>query len=781
MDNREGIQPESMKQPGNAAANGKPSDAIQEGAPPLPAQVPGPEFDQPEPEPGFFSSTNIVLLGLMAALAVFLFSKFNIEEMFNIVKAVLGLSFVIFIHELGHFLAAKSCNVNVTTFSIGFGPPIPGCWFRWGETTYKLAVLPLGGYVQMVGQVDGDEAADDDDDPRSYRRKTVAQRMLIISAGVIMNAILAVFCFIAVYMVWGREHPAAIISIEDSGGPVYRLRVPTGARILKIGNVDNPTFTDLRYTVIFSGQGDKIPFVYQLPGQEPVEIVLESRKDKNELIRAIGILSPNKLQLRSKRDSQEGPYEPGSPAAAAKFEPGDVIVAMTDPHDPKQAKDFRPDLISELPDDPNFPGKGQRDYFEFTRRLRLLADKDIVVRVKRGADDKAEFVNVPVATAYRIDFGARMQMGPIMVVCNGSPADKIVQAPDAEKKLEGDLIEAVTVKDVDGKEIVFKDKDLDPERLPIQLRKWSAGLDSKAERWVTLKLRRHVEPPGNQFKTVTEKLKWDNTRRFDRVAALSMNAPMAIPELGIAYQIKTVVEEPTRDDSPLKKGDVIKKVRMDFEGFKEDSKGSWGAEDIGEGQWASYSSLFTLDTRTIKKLVVKVERSDDKGEKTTSELEIPINIDKTWPLEERGWLLAGDTRRAKADTPWEAVEMGFTDTYHRMLEVFYTIRGIIRRDISPKVMGGPVTIAVGAYRFAGVDFGEFIFFLGVISINLAVVNFLPIPVLDGGHMVFLIYEKLRGKPASESVRIWATYAGLAVILCLMFFVLYLDINRFFLG
>ena len=85
------------------------------------------------------------------------------------------------------------------------------------------------------------------------------------------------------------------------------------------------------------------------------------------------------------------------------------------------------------------------------------------------------------------------------------------------------------------------------------------------------------------------------------------------------------------------------------------------------------------------------------------------------------------------------------------------------------------------YFFAGLDFGEFIFFLGLISINLAVVNFLPIPVLDGGHMAFLIYEKIRGKPASEGVRIWATYAGLVLILCLMFFVFYLDFNRFFLG
>jgi regulator of sigma E protease len=58
-----------------------------------------------------------------------------------------------------------------------------------------------------------------------------------------------------------------------------------------------------------------------------------------------------------------------------------------------------------------------------------------------------------------------------------------------------------------------------------------------------------------------------------------------------------------------------------------------------------------------------------------------------------------------------------------------------------------------------------------------VINFLPIPVLDGGHMAFLVYEKLRGKPAPESVRIAATYLGFALILCLMGLVIYLDVSR----
>jgi regulator of sigma E protease len=58
---------------------------------------------------------------------------------------LVGLGFVIFIHELGHFAVAKWCNVYVETFSIGFGPALPGCRYQRGETTYMLAVIPLGG------------------------------------------------------------------------------------------------------------------------------------------------------------------------------------------------------------------------------------------------------------------------------------------------------------------------------------------------------------------------------------------------------------------------------------------------------------------------------------------------------------------------------------------------------------------------------------------------------------------------------------------------------------
>ena len=102
----------------------------------------------------------------------------------------------------------------------------------------------------------------------------------------------------------------------------------------------------------------------------------------------------------------------------------------------------------------------------------------------------------------------------------------------------------------------------------------------------------------------------------------------------------------------------------------------------------------------------------------------------------------------------------------------------LERRIPANSVGGPILIAQQAFVHAGLDFSSFMLFLAMISVNLAVVNFLPIPILDGGHMVFLIYEKLRGRPPSETVRTGATYVGLALLLSLMIFVFYTDIRRF---
>ena len=132
-----------------------------------------------------------------------------------------------------------------------------------------------------------------------------------------------------------------------------------------------------------------------------------------------------------------------------------------------------------------------------------------------------------------------------------------------------------------------------------------------------------------------------------------------------------------------------------------------------------------------------------------------------------------------ASSIFGAIGMGLHNTHRSVVNVFGNLRGLILGRLPlDKNLGDPAHIGEMAYRIAGYDIWEFVFFLGLISVNLAVVNCLPIPVLDGGHMVFLLYEKFRGKPASEGVRSGATYAGLAIILCLIGLVFFLDITYY---
>ncbi len=137
--------------------------------------------------------------------------------MLTIAKVALGLGFVIFIHELGHFLLAKWNGVKVEKFSIGFGPTLFG--FRRGETEYVLAALPLGGFVKMLGE-GPDEQEAKSTDPRAYPNKSVGARMAIISAGVIMNVFLALGCFVYLYTKERVEIPA-VLGAVSAGSLAY--------------------------------------------------------------------------------------------------------------------------------------------------------------------------------------------------------------------------------------------------------------------------------------------------------------------------------------------------------------------------------------------------------------------------------------------------------------------------------------------------------------------------------------------------------------------------------
>jgi len=410
--------------------------------------------------------------------------------------------------------------------------------------------------------------------------------------------------------------------------------------------------------------------------------------------------------------------------------------------------------------------------------MQLLAGKDVTLRVKRDGGE----LNVKVPPAFRMKIGAKMEMGHITATRRNTPADEKIQLPETGKKfVKGDLITRVEVIDADNTPLVFEKEKLDPERLPSDLKDWAQRLVTAGKMGkndpapnVKLTVRRHRQGGGQESVDTIVDLPWDNSWAFDRAIPITLSSPLAVPELGLAYQVKTTVAyaEPS---GPFKRLDVIKNLRVTYKDADGNEKtSSWQADpELGPDDWAHTGFAQLQTAQKYDKIQFKVER-----DKEVIDIEVVPTFDSNWPIVPRGWILLSDMRKQKANTTLEAIGLGFQDTHRTMLNVLNGIRQMVTGRIAwRKHLGGPITIARIAYSVAGQDIWEFIFFLGMISVNLAVINFLPIPLLDGGHMVFLIYEKLRGKPASEGVRVAATYAGLAFIACLILLVSWLDIGR----
>ena len=207
--------------PGSPSTSGSPSAADADAAAAEAAEPSAP----PLTPMGWLQQNSPFLVAFIAVVAL-LYHYFDFDGLIRGAEVVFGLGLVIFIHELGHFVAAKWCNVHVQTFSLGFGPALPGCSYRFGETTYKIGILPLGGFVQMVGE--GADADEDESYPRSYKNKTVLQRMVIISAGVVMNVLLGCVCFAVVYEFHGVPMPPAAVWRVDAGSPAWKAGIPTG-------------------------------------------------------------------------------------------------------------------------------------------------------------------------------------------------------------------------------------------------------------------------------------------------------------------------------------------------------------------------------------------------------------------------------------------------------------------------------------------------------------------------------------------------------------------------
>lgn len=694
-----------------------------------------------------------------------------------VLKVAIGLGAVIFVHELGHFLVAKACGVKCEKFFVGFDIGGYKISRRWGETEYGIGILPLGGYVKMLGQDDDPahiaeqmqksqvEAASADAvqitgpkgekyyvDRRSYLAKSVPQRMAIISAGVIMNVIFA-FIFAVIAYGMGVPYQPCIVSETVPGAPAWVAGIEPGDEITKIGNRQNPTFMQLKGGVTLASQEDGIPCrVRRAATGEEVDMTLTPDRGRGRLA-TIGILvGPSDLTLQ-----KDVPTVDESPAARAKL----VAPAAADVRH-GEAKLQGGDEIIRVGD------IEVSNYREFAAELARLPDQPLQITVKRtknqpksadtaAASDSQELTFEVKATPMK-RYGLVMKMGPVTAVQIGSPAKNAGLAA-------GDVIEAV-----DGQPMIGVDgatDTWDAVTLPEYLEEAAT-----ARRDVVLTVARPSAAGADPERvTITITPRVPTTFRSVVMERVPMSAEAAGFAYSIANEVVAILPDSPAAAADIRPGDAVTEAKFILpERIKGQAPEPFELNSEKPNWPAVFAAVQLAPEGTEVEFTVAREDAAEPHKVKLS----PQPVDGHF-VAERGFMFQPLKRIRYADSFAQQLQYGWDETASSLLMV-YRFLDRLGDEVPLTALGGPGTIAMAAGGAASQGLSTLLIFLTLLSANLAVINFLPIPLLDGGHMVFLAYEGIRGRPANQLFVVAMHIVGFVFIISLMIFVIGLDIG-----
>ncbi len=726
----------------------------------------------------------------------------------NLFLVFAGFSLIIFVHELGHFLAAKWCDVRVERFAVGFGKELFG--FTRGETRYSFNALPLGGYVKMLGQDDFEVDKSGEwrvkDDPRSFSHKTVGQRMIVVSAGVVANLIFAALIFMLVFMIGRRTNPPIVGNVGPNS-TAEQAGIQIGDRITRINDKDVYDFQDIRMSSLLAKPDEPLTVEVQrnAPDGETETLELDVVPEKHPNTDAYYIsVDPMltltvQLQLLASQYPEAERLLPGDRILKVDGREVDSWVELT-----QWVKESRTEGVTLTVERPSEKPEGDPRIVEVPRRpfLHIVSQSD-----EPGKDgDLLGFIGLreisQVSEGMPAD-KAGMKAGDVILQVGSQAYPTLDEVLDVITNSSGTAIDFTVLRPSwkDGQR-VYEEKDLSvtpTEGGVMGLRKHKKPLvginifgKQMTDRLIIANvLSENEDGTPTAASVLKEKMPRGSVVTHvndEPVKTWGELAVRLIESAGSEVKITWQYEDgPAQSEVmhvphtlgttfDLKPGHYIKRIGdhrsidLEIDGLtREYNANNWrGAREI------------------LRKYVgetVEVEVASLLGEQYVVELEVTEEMLDTWRLRvEFEDIIATQplTEVMREPNPFKALMIGVNRTYSFILQVYTTLqRMIVTRSVGIEQVSGPVGIFQVGAQVADQSIIDLLFLLGFISANLAVINFLPLPIVDGGLFVFLLIEKIKGSPLSLKVQMATQMIGLALIISIFVMVTFNDILRLF--
>jgi regulator of sigma E protease len=600
-----------------------------------------------------------------------------LESFANVVLTVLGISFLIFMHELGHFLAARWFNVRVETFSIGFGRRIAG--FHKDGCDYRLSLIPLGGYVKMAGEYGDfdDEAVLDDGDLTS---KPIWQRFIIFSAGVVMNIALA-FAIYPVALHMGVPFETPVIGTVIPGASAWRAGVEVGDEVLSVNGNTVYGFLDVMLEVALG---------------DPEHTVFHVLRDGDE------------LDIVLQTDRLDDRYDAGiyPPMDAALVVPENGLAARAGllPHDRLIAANG---LTVGALHQGRVLGPG-----EVLARARASGDP-LDLTVQRGTE---RFQVTVIPDEKPIDGGQRL-LGALPLLRRVADVRRDAAASDFPLQTDDVVMEAAGAPLLDLEDLLTL----------AEAGAFDVSVLRDGER-----VAEHLDA---------------------RQAALILAGDVAFAGDDSQGFIQPIPGGALEEAGALA-GDLL--VSLDAQPVKD---------------YAALLEMLRADANLVVDRRVGLRRGDEA-------FELDVRMRPATKIDDGLDLKPAMVVPVFESVP-EAMVAGWNSSSNALRNTALTLGKLFTGSVGIKNLGGPIRISRETYRSAETNFAKLLFFLALISVNLGFINILPIPVLDGGQIVFLLCEKVKGSRLSERSMQNAQLVGLVAILALMVVVTFNDVRSLF--